>query len=264
VHRGPDRLCTGFTLIELLVVISIVALLIALLLPAMASALETARRSVCLGGLRQWGIVLVTYAADNNDRYPKANKFNAGTIVPYEFLFGTQSQMEEFPLYQYHRTDRFWSCPNIVDAPADPDVPPAPYHSAPYWRLVPGYHYSGNGGNQNLNWTGWNSDPHAPGSVADPPQWNLIHDWVYLQPGYHLRVGSPNGWYANFAGHVGGGGGVFYFYGPPGTFGTTQGAFTPAGGNQLFNDGSGRWAQFSEMSPVWQAASIYRMYWVYQ
>jgi len=55
----------AFTLIELLVVISIIALLISLLLPALRSARETARASGCLSNMRQWGIGVASYQADN-------------------------------------------------------------------------------------------------------------------------------------------------------------------------------------------------------
>lgn len=59
-----------FTLVELLVVIMIIAVLSGMLLPALNSAREKAREAGCLGNLKQLGIVLHSYAGDNNDTYP--------------------------------------------------------------------------------------------------------------------------------------------------------------------------------------------------
>lgn len=72
-HQSP---ATGhaFTLIELLVVIAIVAILAALLLPALASARERGRRTVCLSNLRQMGIAIQIYSQDNNGRIPYGPK----------------------------------------------------------------------------------------------------------------------------------------------------------------------------------------------
>lgn len=58
----------GFTLIELLVVISIIALLIGLLLPAIGKARDSAKVTISLSNLRNFGAAHATYASEWNGR----------------------------------------------------------------------------------------------------------------------------------------------------------------------------------------------------
>src|SRR4051812_8697381 len=60
----------AFTLVELLVVIGIIALLVAILMPALNRAREAANRVVCQSNLRQVGLAVNTYVANNNGWLP--------------------------------------------------------------------------------------------------------------------------------------------------------------------------------------------------
>lgn len=60
----------AFTLVELLVVIAIVGGLAALVIPAIKSATVSARSAEALSNLKQTGVLVGSYAAENNNRLP--------------------------------------------------------------------------------------------------------------------------------------------------------------------------------------------------
>lgn len=60
----------GFTLIELLTVISIIAILMAILMPVFVAAKQAVHRYQAANQLKQLGMVVMMYAADNNELLP--------------------------------------------------------------------------------------------------------------------------------------------------------------------------------------------------
>ena len=60
----------AFTLIELLVVIAIIAILAAMASPAIGPVIERGRSAKCVGNLRQIGVAVQQYVADNDYRFP--------------------------------------------------------------------------------------------------------------------------------------------------------------------------------------------------
>jgi prepilin-type N-terminal cleavage/methylation domain-containing protein len=253
------RVQSGFTLIELLVVISIIALLISLLLPALGQAREFTRRAVCLANLHQWSLALVTYATDNDGYYPPGGLLAFGKLGDNFIRFGSEDQMKGSFFYEVARgpARKFWTCPNLE--PLSYPYPAYPHDNS--WYLETGYNFLTDGDRTGANFHGaTHPESHAPQRMDDPGEWNLAHDNVSAYP---FPQRGPGIWRVGTVGHLEGGGSYWsYRRNPnwtdaacnnnPGGCYTNDGPwFTtikPAGATQLFNNGSARWADLSEMT----------------
>jgi prepilin-type N-terminal cleavage/methylation domain-containing protein/prepilin-type processing-associated H-X9-DG protein len=63
----------GFTLVEILVVLAILAVLAAMLFPLMARTTDSGHQAKCVNNLRQMGVAIFSFAADNGGALPSAS-----------------------------------------------------------------------------------------------------------------------------------------------------------------------------------------------
>lgn len=118
---GFMRAYRAFTLVELLVVIAIIAVLAALLLPALARTKHTGRAVTCLNNLKQWGVITIFYAVENNDTLPPEGFSNPTTAsqLANGWYFALPTAMKVPPYYEMPwRTNAaidpgqsLWICP---------------------------------------------------------------------------------------------------------------------------------------------------------
>lgn len=73
----------AFTLVELLVVISIIALLLSILMPSLSRARDQAKSVVCKSNIKQWGLLVGLYHADNGGYFWTGNNYWPPLFEPY-------------------------------------------------------------------------------------------------------------------------------------------------------------------------------------
>jgi len=109
---------TAFTLIELLVVIAIIAILASILFPVFARARENARRASCMSNLKQFGLGLMMYVQDYDEKYPPYQTVDIGVAPPDGSWLGSSLPNDwvwEQLLYPYTKSIQIFKCPSGYD-----------------------------------------------------------------------------------------------------------------------------------------------------
>lgn len=234
--------CSAFTLVELLIVIGIISILVAMLLPVLGAAKERARRLKCLSNLRQIGLGMNVYAADNTDRLIEAHKGRAGYRVQISINPPQRELAAGAGLIMPTNAPTVWTCP---------DRPDLPIYESQFDQWVIGYQYFGGIEVWN-NPAGVFSNACSPVKIStSKPHWALAADTV-------MKINHE--WGGTLSNLVGG---VLFnrvaFKDMPQH---RDRGLVPAGGNEVFMDGSARWIAFKKMHffHVWNTA-IHEAYW---
>ena len=239
----PGRV--AFTLLELLVVIAIIAILAALLLPALATAKERARRTVCKSNLRQVSLATYLYAGDNEDQL-FAHTRDSGD------WFTQCISTEMFQSISNFAGVQVIDCPNLYPFTLTGLVDADGSRSQTGWGMNIGYNYLG--GITNMPDTaGWQS----PLTTDDAPTLALFTD-------------------ANNSAHLGGSYWAIVPHGSTGPVRQNGSPFlwfdvlrTPAdlggeGGNVALLDGSVAWKSLRQMDNAhwtFEYDSLHRGFW---
>jgi prepilin-type processing-associated H-X9-DG protein/prepilin-type N-terminal cleavage/methylation domain-containing protein len=199
----------AFTLVELLVVIAVIAILAALLLTAVSQAKARALRIQCANNVRQLGIGLQTFMADNSVYPLRSNPgFFKGAYLEHNTMWMTALQFAEFSFPGNTNRIRFsqWSGEGVWKCPAAnrPNGWPQDHGYESY-----GYNAFGLSANTDTNCLGlgghrgWldlngTAPPVRESEVANPSEMIAIGDGFFGNEGL-IGDGSWNLWRAKAA-----------------------------------------------------------------
>ena len=172
----------GFTLIELLVVIAIIAILAAILFPVFAKAKEMAKRTACIGHIKQLGQAMKMYQDDYSGNYLTTALYAPDPLLKW----GHGGWAWILSEAGYTKGRSVFSCPGAANQLSA---------SPPTTKIGYGY-------NEYMFYAAYRGQPYYKESAIPNPKYTLlfadcyinwlVHDWTG-DPGFPAGETLPSG-----------------------------------------------------------------------